>query len=308
MAIQYNNILACIGNTPLAEFTSFAKAEALPGHLLAKLEFANPFGSIKDRVALAMIESAETDGRLQPGGVVIEPTSGNTGIGIAGVASVKGYRVILTMPDTMSVERRQLLAAHGAELVLTEGKLGMNGAIAEAKRLAEELGDAFIPGQFDNPANLEAHYSHTGPELWRDAGHVDVFVAGVGTGGTLSGVGKYLREQNRDVKIVAVEPADSPVLSGGKPGPHGIQGIGAGFVPAILDTTVYDEIIQVATDDAKAAARAVAGSEGVLIGISGGANVWAAAQIILRPEFAGKTVATVIPDSGERYMSLGLFD
>ena len=298
--------LGLIGGTPLVEMRSFAGGNG--AKILAKLECMNPFGSVKDRVGFAMIEAAEKDGRLKPGGVVIEPTSGNTGIGLAGVAALKGYRLILTMPETMSAERRQLLAAHGAELVLTPGADGMKGAIARAKALAEEIPGAFIPDQFANPANPKMHYETTGPEIYKaTGGGVDYLVAGVGTGGTISGTAKYLKEQKTGVAAVAVEPAASPVLSGGKPGPHKIQGIGAGFVPANFDKSVVDEIIAVSNEDAFAGARQAAAKEGLLVGISAGAALHAASVVAARADAAGKTIVVVIPDSGERYLSTGLF-
>ena len=280
-----------------------------PARIVAKLECFNPAGSAKDRIGLAMIEDAEQRGLLQPGAVIIEPTSGNTGIGLASVAAAKGYRVILTMPDTMSAERRSLLAAYGAELVLTEGAKGMAGAIEKAEKLAQETPGAFIPGQFENPANPRAHYETTGPEIWADTdGTVDIFVAGVGTGGTITGVGQYLKEKNPAVRVVAVEPAGSPVLSGGKPGPHGLQGIGAGFVPKALDTSIYDEVICIENAAANAAARAVSRAEGLLVGISSGAALAAATELAKRPENAGKLIVTLLPDSGNRYLSTGIFD
>ena len=293
-----------IGGTPLLQLNRFAPA----GNLLAKLECFNPAGSAKDRVATAMIADAEARGVLRPGATIIEPTSGNTGIGLAAVAVPKGYRVVLTMPESMSEERRALLRAYGAELVLTPSVDGMNGAIARAQELAAETPGSFIPGQFENPANARAHYTTTGPEIWADAqGRVDVFVAGVGTGGTLTGVGRYLKEQNPAVQVVAVEPASSAVLSGGAAGPHGLQGIGAGFVPAVLDTAVYDEVVAVTEEAAYAAARELAQTEGVLVGISSGAALSAARAIAARPENAGKTVVVLLPDTGERYLSSPLF-
>ena len=294
-----------IGKTPLLQLNRLCP----DGCLLAKLESFNPAGSAKDRVALAMITDAEQSGQLQPGGVIIEPTSGNTGIGLAAVAVPRGYRVILTMPDSMSIERRRLLSAYGAELVLTPGAEGMNGAIAKAKELAKEISGSFIPSQFDNPANAKAHYDTTGPEIWADTdGCVDVFVAGVGTGGTLTGVGQYLKEQNPAIQVVAVEPVGSPVLSGGKSGAHGLQGIGAGFIPGVLDTSVYDEVVTVTEQDAYIAARELVKQEGVLVGISSGAALWAAQQVLSHPENAGKTVVVLLPDTGERYLSSPLFE
>ena len=298
-----------IGRTPLMELQGYERAVGAPARIVAKLECFNPAGSAKDRIGLAMIEDAEQRGLLQPGAVIIEPTSGNTGIGLASVAAAKGYRVILTMPDTMSAERRSLLAAYGAELVLTEGAKGMAGAIEKAEKLAQETPGAFIPGQFENPANPRAHYDTTGPEIWVDTdGKVDIFVAGVGTGGTITGVGRYLKEKNPAVRVVAVEPAGSPVLSGGKPGPHGLQGIGAGFVPKALDTTIYDEVICIENAAANAAARAVSRAEGLLVGISSGAALAAATELAKRPENAGKLIVALLPDSGNRYLSTGIFD
>ena len=307
MAI-YTDMTQLIGKTPLLELSGYEKKRALHARLLAKLEYFNPAGSVKDRVALAMIVDAEKRGLLHPGSVIIEPTSGNTGIGLAAVAAVRGYRVILTMPDSMSVERRNLLRAYGAELVLTEGQKGMTGAIEKAKELAASLPGAFIPGQFDNPANPAAHYATTGPEIWADTeGNVDYLVAGVGTGGTLTGVGRYLKEKNPAVHIVAVEPATSPVLSEGHGGPHKIQGIGAGFVPRVLDMHIYDEVIPVQNEDAFATGRAVGPDAGVLVGISSGAALWAATQVALRPEATGKTIVVIFPDTGDRYLSTPLF-
>ena len=297
-----------IGKTPLLELTRIEQAEKLEARILAKLEYFNPAGSVKDRIAKAMIDDAEARGLLKPGSVIIEPTSGNTGIGLASVAAARGYRIIIVMPETMSVERRQLMKAYGAELVLTEGAKGMKGAIAKADELAKEIPDSFIPGQFVNPANPAIHKATTGPEIWDDTeGQVDIFVAGVGTGGTVTGVGEYLKEKNPDVKVVAVEPASSPVLSKGTAGAHKIQGIGAGFVPDVLNTTVYDEIITVENEDAFAAGKLVGRSEGVLVGISSGAAVWAAIQLAKRPENKGKTIVALLPDTGDRYLSTPLF-
>ncbi len=304
----YQDITQLIGRTPLLELVNYEREHQLDAKILAKLEYFNPAGSVKDRVAAAMIDEAEKSGRLKPGAVLIEPTSGNTGIGLAAVAAARGYRVILTMPETMSVERRNLLKAYGAQIVLTEGARGMSGAIAKAEELAAQTPGSIIPSQFTNPANPQAHIATTGPEIWEDTdGKVDYFVAGVGTGGTVTGVGQYLKSQNPNVKVVAVEPSDSPVLSGGKAGPHKIQGIGAGFVPEILDTSVYDEIIPVAAEDAFEAGRTLARHEGVLVGISSGAAVWAAAQIAKRPENAGKNIVVLLPDTGERYLSTPMF-
>ena len=304
----YTDMTQLIGKTPLLELTGYEKKHGLCARLLAKLEYFNPAGSVKDRVALSMIEDAERRGLLRPGSVIIEPTSGNTGIGLAAVAAVRGYRVILTMSDSMSVERRNLLRAYGAELVLTEGAKGMTGAIEKANELAAATPNSFIPGQFDNPANPAAHYATTGPEIWADTeGHVDYLVAGVGTGGTLTGVGRYLKEKNPAIHIVAVEPATSPVLSAGHGGPHKIQGIGAGFVPRVLDTGIYDEVIPVQNEDAFAAGRAVGPDAGVLVGISSGAALWAATQIAQRPEADGKTIVVIFPDTGDRYLSTPLF-
>ena len=297
-----------IGKTPLLELTHIEKEEKLEARLLAKLEYFNPAGSVKDRIAKAMIDDAESRGLLDPDTVIIEPTSGNTGIGLASVAAARGYRIIIVMPETMSVERRQLMRAYGAELVLTEGAKGMKGAIAKAEELAKELPKAFIPGQFVNPANPAVHKATTGPEIWTDTdGKVDIFVAGVGTGGTITGVGAYLKEQTPAVKVVAVEPASSPVLSKGTAGAHKIQGIGAGFVPEVLDTAVYDEIIPVENEAAFAAGRRVGRSEGVLVGISSGAAVWAAIELAKRPENKGKTIVALLPDTGDRYLSTPLF-
>ena len=308
MAKVYDSILDLVGKTPLVELKRIEEKEGLQAKLIAKVESFNPAGSEKDRIAKAMIEDAEAKGVLKEGSVIIEPTSGNTGIGLAAIAAAKGYRAILTMPETMSVERRNILKAYGAEIVLTEGSKGMKGAIAKAEELAKEIEGSFIPGQFDNPANPKVHYETTGPEIWRDTdGKVDAFVAGVGTGGTVTGTGKYLKEQNPDVKVVAVEPASSPVLSQGKAGAHKIQGIGAGFVPDTLNTKVYDEIIAVENDDAFAAAKEIASAEGILVGISSGAAYFAAKQIAERPEYAGKNIVVLLPDSGDRYYSTPLF-
>lgn len=303
------DILAHIGDTPLAELSHFVSRAGLEARIFAKLEFANPFGSVKDRAALFMIDAAEADGRLAPGATIIEPTSGNTGIGLAGVGAVKGYRVLLTMPETMTEERRRLLAAHGAELVLTEGAKGMAGAIARAKELAAEIPGSFIPGQFDNPANAMAHYRGTGPEIARQVdGDVAAFVAGVGSGGTITGVGRYFKERKAATRIVGVEPAESPVIGGGKAGPHKIQGIGAGFVPSLYDPAVVDEVLPVAGAAAYETVRKVALTEGLLIGISGGAALAAAVEVARRPEMRGGNIVIVFPDSGERYMSTGVFD
>ncbi len=304
----YHQATELIGNTPLMELGNYEQAHQLGAAILAKLEYFNPAGSVKDRVARAMLDDAEQKGLLKKDAVIIEPTSGNTGIGLASVAAARGYRIILTMPDTMSAERRTLLKAYGAELVLTEGAKGMKGAIAKAEELAKEIPNSFIPGQFVNPANPAAHYQTTGPEIWRDTdGKVDIFVAGVGTGGTLTGVGRYLKEQNPKVKVVAVEPATSPVLSKGVSGPHGIQGIGAGFVPDTLDTNVYDEVIPVENEDAFTAGREVAHKEGVLVGISSGAALYAATVLAQRPENKGKMIVVLFPDTGDRYLSTALF-
>ena len=308
MSKIYQGAVELIGNTPLVEVINLEKEQELKARVLVKLEYLNPAGSVKDRIAKAMLEDAEKSGKLHEGSVIIEPTSGNTGIGLAAIAASKGYRVILTMPETMSVERRNILKAYGAEIVLTQGVKGMKGAIERAKELAEEIPGGFIPGQFENPANPEAHRRTTGPEIWQDTdGEVDFFVAGVGTGGTISGTGEYLKSQKPDVKIVAVEPADSPVLAGGKPGPHKIQGIGAGFVPDVLNTRIYDEIIPVTNEDAFAAGRLVGRKEGVLVGISSGAAVWAAIQLAKRPENKGKNIVVLLPDTGDRYLSTPLF-
>ena len=297
-----------IGHTPLLELTHIEKRESLEARILAKLEAFNPGGSVKDRVAKAMLDNAEAKGQLKPGAVIIEPTSGNTGIGLASVAAARGYRVIIVMPETMSVERRLLMKAFGAELVLTEGSKGMSGAIARANELAAEIPGSFIPGQFDNPANPAAHEATTGPEIWADTdGKVDIFVAGIGTGGTITGVGRFLKSQNPDIQIVGVEPATSAVLSGKNPGPHGLQGLGAGFVPAVLDTSIYDEIMPVTDDAAYSAGRRLGREEGVLAGISSGAALWAAVQLARRPENKGKTIVTLFPDTGDRYPSTKMF-
>ncbi len=304
----YTSLTELIGNTPLIETKNYNEANKLPAKLLAKLEYFNPAGSVKDRVAAKMIDDAEKNGNLKPGATVIEPTSGNTGIGLAAIAAAKGYKVILTMPDTMSVERINLLKAYGAELVLTEGDRGMTGAIEKANELAESIPGSFIAGQFTNLANPEAHYETTGPEIWNDTdGKVDIFVAGVGTGGTLSGTGRYLKEKNPDVKIIAVEPASSPLLSKGYAGGHGLMGIGANFVPDTLDTEIYDEIIAVTEDEAYAAGRILVGTEGILVGITSGAALHAATKLALRPENAGKVIVALLPDTGERYLSTPMF-
>ena len=308
MSHIYTSADQLIGKTPLLELTNIEKEEKLEATVLAKLEYFNPAGSVKDRIAKAMIDDAEAKGLLKPGSVIIEPTSGNTGIGLASVAAARGYRIIIVMPETMSVERRQLMKAYGAELVLTEGSKGMKGAIAKAEELAKEIPNAFIPGQLVNPANPAIHKATTGPEIWADtAGKVDIFVAGVGTGGTITGVGEYLKEQNPAVKVVAVEPAASPVLSKGTAGAHKIQGIGAGFVPEVLNTAVYDEIIAVENEDAFATGKLVGRKEGVLVGISSGAAVWAAIRLAKRPENKGKTIVALLPDTGDRYLSTPLF-
>ena len=305
MSKIYTSADQLIGKTPLLELTHIEQAEKLEARVLAKLEYFNPAGSVKDRIAKAMIDEAEAKGQLKPGSVIIEPTSGNTGIGLASVAAARGYRIIIVMSETMSVERRQLMKAYGAELVLTEGAKGMKGAIAKADELSKEIPNSFVPGQFVNPANPAAHKATTGPEIWEDTdGKVDIFVAGVGTGGTITGTGAYLKEQNPNVKVVAVEPKDSPVLSEGHAGSHKIQGIGAGFVPDVLDTKIYDEIIPVTNDDAFAAGKLVGHSEGVLVGISSGAAVWAAIKLAKRPENKGKTIVALLPDTGDRYLSM----
>ena len=308
MANIYQSLPDLIGRTPLLELANFEKNHEFQAKIIAKLESFNPAGSVKDRIAKAMIDDAEARGLLKPGSVIIEPTSGNTGIGLALVAAVRGYRIILTMPETMSVERRNLLKAYGAELVLTEGAKGMKGAIARADELAQEIPNAFIPGQFVNPANPKVHRETTGPEIWADTdGKLDYFVAGIGTGGTITGVGEYLKSRNPSIRIIAVEPSDSPVLSGGNAGPHKIQGIGAGFVPDVLNTGIYDEVIKVKNEDAFITGRELARTEGLLIGISSGAAAWAAAEIAKRPEAAGKTIVVLLPDTGERYLSTLLF-
>lgn len=304
----YKSITELVGKTPLMELTNYESKYAPDATLLAKLEYFNPAGSVKDRIAKAMIEDAEASGKLKPGATLIEPTSGNTGIGLAAIAAAKGYKIIITMPETMSVERRKLMKAYGAELVLTEGAKGMKGAIAKANELASSIPGSFIPGQFVNPANPKAHTETTGPEIWADTeGKADIFVAGVGTGGTISGIGEYLKSRNPDIKIVAVEPAASPVLSKGVAGAHKIQGIGAGFVPDTLNTDIYDEIITVENDAAFEAGRAVAKTEGILVGISSGAAVWAATELAKRPENKGKTIVALLPDTGDRYLSTQLF-
>ena len=308
MSKIYTSADQLIGHTPLLELVHIEKEESLEAKVLAKLEYFNPAGSVMDRIAKAMIDDAEAKGLLKPGSVIIEPTSGNTGIGLASVAAARGYRIIIVMPETMSVERRQLMKAYGAELVLTEGAKGMKGAIAKADELAKELPNSFIPGQFVNPANPAVHKATTGPEIWEDTdGKVDIFVAGVGTGGTVTGTGEYLKSQNPNVKVVAVEPASSPVLSQGHAGAHKIQGIGAGFVPDVLDTKIYDEIITVENDDAFATGRLIGKHEGVLVGISSGAAVWAAIELAKRPENKGKTIVALLPDTGDRYLSTPLF-
>ena len=309
MAKVYRSIEELVGKTPLLDAFRLRHEQGLYGRLLLKLEYLNPAGSVKDRAALRMIREAETSGRLKPGGTIIEPTSGNTGIGLAALGVPKGYRVILTMPDTMSAERRKLLAAYGAELVLTEGAKGMQGAVDRAKELAEEIPDSFIPDQFGNPANARAHEISTGPEIWEDTdGRVDVFVAGIGTGGTITGTGRYLKRQNPKIKVIAVEPASSPLLSEGKTGAHGLQGIGANFVPELLDTQVYDEIVTVTEDEAYEAARCLACAEGILTGISSGAALWAAMTLAADPDYLDKNIVVLLPDTGDRYLSTSLYE
>ena len=309
MSRIYTSADQLIGGTPLLELTHLEQAEGLQARVLGKLEYFNPAGSVKDRIAKAMIEDAEASGKLKPGSVIIEPTSGNTGIGLASVAAARGYRIIIVMPETMSVERRQLMKAYGAELVLTEGAKGMKGAIAKAEELAKEIPGSFIPGQFVNPANPAAHKASTGPEIWADTdGAVDIFIAGVGTGGTITGVGEYLKAQNPAIQVIAVEPASSPVLSKGTAGSHKIQGIGAGFVPEVLNTSLYDEIIPVENEDAFAVGKQIGRTEGILVGISSGAAAWAAIQVAKRPENRGKTIVVLLPDTGDRYLSTPLFD
>ena len=309
MAKIYTSADQLIGKTPLLELTHIEKNLNLNAKILAKLEYFNPAGSVKDRIAKAMIEDAEQNGALKPDSVIIEPTSGNTGIGLASVAAARGYRIIIVMPDTMSVERRQLMKAYGAELVLTEGAQGMKGAIAKANELAKEIPDSFIPGQFNNPANPKAHFKTTGPEIYEDTdGKVDIVVAGVGTGGTITGIGEYLKAKNPDIQVVAVEPASSPVLSAGTAGPHKIQGIGAGFVPEVLNTTIYDKIMTVSNEDAFAAGKLIGRQEGILVGISSGAALWAAIELAKNPKNKGRTIVTILPDTGDRYLSTALFN
>ena len=305
----YNNAAETIGNTPLVNFGAYAEKSGVEAKILAKLEYRNPAGSSKDRVGYEMLKSAWNEGKINENSVIIEPTSGNTGIGIASVAAQMGLKVIITMPETMSIERRKLLAAYGAELVLTDGSKGMAGAIAKANELAKEIPDSFIPAQFDNPANCDAHYKTTGPEIWNDTdGKVDVFVAGIGTGGTITGTGRYLKEKNPEIKIIGIEPADSPFLTEGRSGAHGLQGIGAGFAPSILDTKIYDEVITVTTEEAYAAARLTVATEGILIGISSGAALHAATVVASRPENKGKNIVVLLPDGGERYLSTPMFE
>ncbi len=308
MAKIYKSLTELVGKTPLLELSNYQKKNQLEAAVIAKLEYYNPAGSVKDRIAKAMIDDAEAKGKLNADTVIIEPTSGNTGIGLASVAAARGYRLILTMPETMSIERRNLLKAYGAELVLTEGAKGMKGAIARANELAEEIPNSFIPGQFDNPANPAVHKATTGPEIWEDTdGEVDIFVAGIGTGGTITGAGEFLKSKNPNLKIVAVEPFDSPILSEGKAGPHKIQGIGAGFVPQVLNTAVFDEIVKVKNEDAFAVGRELSKAEGLLVGISSGAALWAATEVAKRPENKGKKIVVILPDTGERYLSTALF-
>lgn len=308
MSKVYKSLTELVGRTPLLELTNYEEKNGLDAAVIAKLEYFNPAGSVKDRIAKAMIDNAEEQGVLKPDSVIIEPTSGNTGIGLASVAASRGYRLILTMPETMSIERRNLLKAYGAELVLTEGAKGMKGAIEKAKELAAEIPNSFIPGQFDNPANPAIHKATTGPEIWEDTdGQVDILVAGIGTGGTITGAGEFLKSKNPDIKVVAVEPDDSPVLSEGKSGPHKIQGIGAGFVPQVLDTKIYDEIVRVKNEDAFTTGRELSRTEGLLVGISSGAALWAAAELAKRPENKGKKIVVILPDTGERYLSTPLF-
>lgn len=304
----YRSFIELIGGTPLLELVNYQARHNLQARVLAKLEYLNPAGSVKDRAAWSMIRDAEEQGILKPGATIIEPTSGNTGIGLAAVAAARGYRVVLTMPETMSVERRNLLKAYGAELVLTDGSKGMQGSVARAEELQREIPGSIIAGQFDNPANAEAHYKTTGPEIWNDTdGNVDIFVAGIGTGGTITGIGRYLKERNPKIRIVGVEPAASPLLTEGKAGPHGLQGIGANFVPKLLDTSIYDEIIPVADQDAYDTGAELARGEGILVGITSGAAVWAAARLAMRPEHAGKTIVALLPDTGDRYLSTPMF-
>ncbi len=308
MSKVYNNIAELVGKTPLVELASYEEAKGLQAHIIAKVEYFNPAGSVKDRIAKAIIEDAEASGRLKPGYTIIEPTSGNTGIGLAAIGTSKGYKVVITLPETMSVERRNLIKAYGAELVLTDGTKGMKGAIAKAEELHKENPNSIIAGQFVNPANPQIHYNTTGPEIWNDLdGQVDVFIAGVGTGGTITGVGKYLKEKNPNIKVIAVEPDASPVLSTGISGPHKIQGIGAGFVPDVLDTKIYNEIIRVTNDDAFKVGKEIARTQGFLVGISSGAAIWAATEVAKRPQYKGKNIVVILPDTGDRYLSTPLF-